>query len=310
MKLIMSRKSILSAVAGVTVTLMLSVPVFAQKLDETPRLAVISAFEPEWQALEKLITDRQDHTVNGVQFAAGKISDRNVVVFQSGIGPVNAAMTTQLAIDRFTVTGLVFSGVAGGINPGLNIGDVVVPDQWGQYLNSVAARETDGGYTLPPFVETDLPNFGMIHPWSVFVKREGDENPVAYFWFDVDPDYAKIASKAAKEVKLRACDSENNCLANQPQVHLGGNGVSGSVFVDNAEFREYIFKSFESHVVDMESAAVAQVSHANSLPFIAFRSLSDLAGGGPGENEIGLFLSISAENSTAMLQAFLNHYKY
>ena len=60
-----------------------------------------------------------------------------------------------------------------------------------------------------------------------------------------------------------------------------------------------------AQVVDMESAAVAQVAWANQVPFIAFRSLSDLAGGGEGENEMGVFMSLASDNSAALVKAFL-----
>jgi adenosylhomocysteine nucleosidase len=62
-------------------------------------------------------------------------------------------------------------------------------------------------------------------------------------------------------------------------------------------------------VLDMESAAVAHVAYSNRVPFIAFRSLSDLAGGGGGENEIGTFFQIAADNSARVLLAFLDAWK-
>jgi adenosylhomocysteine nucleosidase len=55
----------------------------------------------------------------------------------------------------------------------------------------------------------------------------------------------------------------------------------------------------------METAAVAMVAHANDRPFIAFRSLSDLAGGGPGENEMRVFLDLAADNSARVVVSFL-----
>ncbi|RPI92993.1 MAG: phosphorylase, partial [Chloroflexi bacterium] len=57
--------------------------------------------------------------------------------------------------------------------------------------------------------------------------------------------------------------------------------------------------------LDMESAAVAHVAYVNNVPFIAFRSLSDLAGGGPGENEISTFFQLAADNSANVVIAFL-----
>jgi adenosylhomocysteine nucleosidase len=55
----------------------------------------------------------------------------------------------------------------------------------------------------------------------------------------------------------------------------------------------------------MESAAVAHVAYVNGKPFIAFRSLSDLAGGGEGENEIGTFFQLASDNAAKVVRAFL-----
>ena len=54
-------------------------------------------------------------------------------MFLSGVSMVNAAMNTQLVLDRFNVTHIIFSGIAGGVNPAYHIGDVVIAEQWGQY---------------------------------------------------------------------------------------------------------------------------------------------------------------------------------
>ena len=58
----------------------------------------------------------------------------------------------------------------------------------------------------------------------------------------------------------------------------------------------------------MESAAVAHVAYVNGVPFIAFRSLSDLAGGGPGENELPTFFRLAADNSAATVIAYLEEW--
>ena len=108
---------------------------------------------------------------------------------------------------------------------------------------------------------------------------------------------------------LGRCDAAQNCLSQAPKVVVGGNGVSGPAFVDNAAFREYSFKTFQANVLDMETAAMAHVAYSNGVPYIAFRSLSDLAGGGEGENEIGTFFKIAADNSARVLLAFLTALK-
>jgi len=86
---------------------------------------------------------------------------------------------------------------------------------------------------------------------------------------------------------------------------VGGNGVSGPTFVDNAAYREYVWNTWQADALDMESSAVAHVATVNGVPFVIFRSLSDLAGGGPGENEIGTFFQLAADNSARVMLAFL-----
>lgn len=103
----------------------------AQKLDATPRTVVMTAFRPEWAALVQAVESPVEHTINGQVLMTGTIAGKPVVLMQSGVSMVNAAMNTQLVLDRFTVRRIVFSGIAGGVDPALSIGDVVVPEDWG-----------------------------------------------------------------------------------------------------------------------------------------------------------------------------------
>ena len=50
---------------------------------------------------------------------------------------------------------------------------------------------------------------------------------------------------------------------------------------------------------------MATVAYANGVPFIAFRSLSDLAGGNETANEMKVFFQLAADNSAAVVQRFL-----
>ena len=101
----------------------------------------MSAYEPEWKALKANLGEAKSHYANGVEFVTGTLAGRKVVLFLSGVSMVNAAMTSQLALERFDITGIVVSGIAGGVDPGLHIGDVVAAGRWGQYLEAVFARE-------------------------------------------------------------------------------------------------------------------------------------------------------------------------
>jgi adenosylhomocysteine nucleosidase len=290
------------AAAGLALCL-LGQAAHAAPADGTHRSAIVSAFRPEWLALQESLEGREEHVVNGTVFLTGTIERKPVVLFLSGISMVNAAMTVQLALDHFTIDRIVFSGIAGGVNPDLKIGDVVVPEAWSQYLEAVFARETADGYQLPPFADRSE-NFGMIFPQSVEIAR-GKEKPERKVWFQADAQLLETAKATAAATVLAQCTADNRCLGHRPKVVVGGNGVSGQAFVDNKAFREYTARVFDAQVLDMESAAVAHVAYANGTPFIAFRSLSDLAGGGEGENEMTTFLQLASENSAAVVRAFL-----
>ncbi|MBP0573364.1 hypothetical protein J8J27_21950, partial [Mycobacterium tuberculosis] len=121
----------------------------------------------------------------------------------------------------------------------------------------------------------------------------------------VDGRLVDVARQVAGRVTLDACAKPGQCLTRPPKVVVGGNGVSGTAFVDNAAFRDFTFKTFGAQVLDMESAATAQVAYSNGVPFIAFRSLSDLAGGGEGANEMGTFFALASSNSAKVVRAFV-----
>jgi adenosylhomocysteine nucleosidase len=277
----------------------------AETLDSTPRIAVVSAFQPEWITLQDELTEHEEHVINGRKFLTGKLAGKDVVLFLSGVSMVNAAMTAQSALDQFVITSIVFSGIAGGVDPSLNIGDVVIAEQWGQYLEAIFARKAGDGYAIPPFFKQEFPGHGMIVPKSVTVAKKGATEEEQRFWFPSDHRLLDVARKVAENFTLEGCAQANKCLSEKPKIVVGGNGVSGQAFVDNSEFREYVHATFGAQVLDMESAAVAHVAYSNGVPFIAVRSLSDLAGGGEGANEMETFMALASTNSARVVKAMV-----
>lgn len=273
---------------------------------DLPRLAIMSAFEPELVKLRAATRITDTRVINGRTHYLGRLAGHDVVLLLSGFSMVNAAMTTQAMLDRFTIRGIVFSGIAGGVNPGLRVGDVTVPAQWGNYQEMVFARETATGFA-PARTTTAFPNFGMMYPQgtSVAIPVGTPDSLVRMFWFGVDSTALATARLVAQSVRLARCTGTGECLSHDPRVVVGGNGVSGPTFVDNATFREWAWNSFHADALDMETAAVAIVAYENRVPYIAFRSLSDLAGGGPGQNEARTFGRLAADNSAAVVIAYL-----
>lgn len=273
---------------------------------DVPRIAVMSAFEPELVRLRAATQITGTRVVNGRTHYLGRLAGHDVVLLLSGFSMVNAAMTTQAMLDRFHVTRIVFSGIAGGVNPGLSVGDVTVPAQWGNYQESVFARETPSGFQ-PARRTTPFANFGMMFPQgtSIALLDAPPDSLTRRFWFAADSASLATARTVAQSARLLRCTTSGQCLQHDPKIVVGGNGVSGPTFVDNAAYREWAWSAFHADALDMETAAVAIVAYQNRVPYIAFRSLSDLAGGGPGQNESSVFGRLAADNSAAVVIEFL-----
>ncbi len=297
----------LAALAGA----FFSGPVLAEPFDTTPRTVVMTAFAPEWDALAPAIADPREYKANGLTFLTGTLEGKPVVLMQSGVSMVNAAMNTQLVLDRFKVKRIVFSGIAGGVDPSLTIGDVIVAKDWAQYLEVSFARHTDKGWVVPEPVDAGAPaNWGMMFPRGVRVGN-ADEPSERHYTLAVDPGLLKLAEKVTGTITLQRCTGPGgsaggeHCLVARPKVVVGGTGVSAGVFADNKEFREYLAKAWGARVLDMESAAVVQVAYANEVPAIVFRSLSDLAGGDSGENQMNTFMALASINSAHVVRNFV-----
>lgn len=277
---------------------------------DAERIVVISAVERELELLLQEAEIERSVTIAQREYYIGWLRGHPVVLFLSGVSLVNATMATQAAIDHFPVSAIVFSGIAGGVNPNLAVGDVVVPARWGQFQEMVFAKATPEGWDTSGRAG-EFENYDMMFPRGQLVPPERStlRSGGRQFWFPVDDEMLAVARRVAAGVELLRCAPSGECLQHTPGVTVGGNGLSGSVFVNNAEFREYLWRTFAGDAVDMETAAIAQTASVNRVPFVAFRSLSDLAGGGPGANEIDVFGDIAADNSAAVVLAFLDRWR-
>jgi len=108
-------------------------------------IGIIGAMELEVAGLIEKLENRSLITAAGLKLYQGRLVNQPVVVVRSGIGKANAAMCAQILIDRFPVTALINTGVAGGVNPKAAIGDVVVATHAVQHDFDVTALGYDPG---------------------------------------------------------------------------------------------------------------------------------------------------------------------
>ncbi|MEF3191586.1 MAG: 5'-methylthioadenosine/adenosylhomocysteine nucleosidase [Campylobacterales bacterium] len=136
-------------------------------------IGLLGAMREEIEPLLEAVGSYQLIEYAGNKFYFAKRNVHDLVIAYSKIGKVNAALTATLLLEKFGAQLILFSGVAGGINPSLNIGDLVVATKLVQH-------------------DVDLTPFG--HPWG-FIPESGD-------FYETDVRLRDIADDAAKELGL------------------------------------------------------------------------------------------------------------
>ena len=243
-------------------------------------VAILGAFDEEVAILEAQLADPSAHTIEGIQFLTGTLNEQKVVVARTGVGKVNAAMTATLIIEHFHPSRVIFTGVAGGLNPDLQIGDIVIAEKTAQH-------------DLGRLESAEIENTGVKNP------IDGKRNPV---FFPGDPGLLQIAETALESVELTPFQTAQG--QRHPRI-IKGTVVTGDVFVASDTKKTALHKSLGADAVEMEGAAVAQICWQHSVPCLVIRSLSDNAGASASE-DFQKYYKIAARNSTALVTRIVN----
>ncbi|UQD52832.1 5'-methylthioadenosine/S-adenosylhomocysteine nucleosidase [Bacillus methanolicus] len=136
------------------------------------KIAIIGAMEEEVALLREKMEERSVEIIAGCEYTSGILDGVSVVLLRSGIGKVNAAMSTSILLERFKPDYVINTGSAGGLNPELNVGDIVI---------STEVRHHD----------VDVTAFGYEY-------GQVPQLPAA---FEADHKLVQIAETSAKEIK-------------------------------------------------------------------------------------------------------------
>ena len=89
-------------------------------------LGIIGAMDEEVAKIKERLENVEVQTFGGMDFYKGNFEGKSVVVVRSGIGKVNAAVCAQILADRYQVSGIVNTGIAGSLMAKIDIGDIVL----------------------------------------------------------------------------------------------------------------------------------------------------------------------------------------
>ncbi len=117
------------------------------------KFGIIGAMKSEVALLKEDMRIEYQKKKASMEFLTGYLGNNEVVVVQSGIGKVNAAICTQILIDDFKVTHIINVGVAGSLNNTLDIGDIVI---------SVDAVQHDFTVEEIGFRKGEIPFTGLV----------------------------------------------------------------------------------------------------------------------------------------------------
>ena len=198
-------------------------------------IGIICALSIEVEELTKLLENKQENTYAKMKYISGTINGKEVVMTECGIGKVNAAMSTQVMIDRYNPDIIINSGIAGSVSRELKIGDIVISKDCVQH-------DFDGTQMGDPK--------GLI--------QYNDETRID---IPVSVDVANKLFDACKDI-------ENTNV-------MCGRIATGDIFVAQKAMRQSIADEFSAVACEMEGGAVAQVCYRNEVPCAVLRCISD-----------------------------------
>ncbi len=269
----------LGAVVCISVILLLSScssPVQeTRQVSSEPITAILGAFEREITLLEDGLKDTQEQRIEGIRFVNGKLSGKRVVIAFTGIGKVNAAMTTTLLIEHFKPDKIIFTGIAGAVNRQLQPGDIVIAEKTAHH---------DMGTIWPE---------GLFHK-GVKNRLDGWENPV---FFPADERLLELAERAAEQIELGTIQIISG--QRTPKV-VKGIVVTGDAFIASTDKCIELRKKLGADAVEMEGAAVAQLCYQRGIGYLVIRSISDNADEGAVLDKQTFYI-MAAKNSSSLV---------
>lgn len=218
-------------------------------------IGILSAMDDEIRLLIDDLELHDEQSIANRRYLRGNLYGNDVVLALSRWGKVAAAQTATTLINVFGATRLIFTGVAGGVDPTLEIGDIVISTELLQHDVDASA--------VVPMKRFEIPLLGISHFKADALMRQSAEDAANRYASAVDSDIDRLHL--------------DRYSITVPRV-VSGLIASGDVFVADplrtAELREALPAL---QCIEMEGAAVAQVCYEHGVAFVVIRAISDKA---------------------------------
>ena len=202
-------------------------------------IGIISAMQTEVNLLLSQAEIERIDTVGKVDYHVGTLCGRRVVIAKAGVGKVLAASGMAAMLNRYPVTEVIFTGVAGGVGDETQVLDEVIATRLIQH---------DYGQMTAEGFE-----------WFAGTNGEAD-------YCDCDPGLIALAYEAAA-AELGEAHVFKGIIA------------SGDQFIASEAYVKRLQEDFGAVACEMEGAAIAAVCSNYDIPFVVIRCMSDKADG-------------------------------
>ncbi|MDF2066255.1 5'-methylthioadenosine/S-adenosylhomocysteine nucleosidase [Bacillus sp. Cr_A10] len=179
------------------------------------KIAIIGAMEQEVELLRNEIENAQTEIIANSEFTVGTYKDQEVILLKSGIGKVNAAMTTTILLNQFKPDYVINTGSAGGYDPDLEVGAIVISNEVRHHDVDVTAFGYEIGQVpqLPPAFKADT---HLMQLAEEAVKEIGEHQAATGLIatgdiFMHNPEKVEIVRKNFPQMK--ACEMEAAAVA-------------------------------------------------------------------------------------------------
>ncbi|MCC2960073.1 5'-methylthioadenosine/adenosylhomocysteine nucleosidase [Massilia sp. IC2-278] len=245
------------------------------------RLGIISALHEEQQGLVEAMQSPYKLIHGQREYWLGQLWEIDAVCVLSRIGKVAAAMTATTLVEKFGVTHILFTGVAGAGDKTVQVGDIVVAE-------SLVQHDMDASPLFPRF---EVPLTGLTHfPAD---HQLGTRLVDAAHGF-LDNDFDNAIDPREKTV----------FGLTRPRIHRGLI-ASGDQFINDAQHINVLNAALPGLVaVEMEGAAVAQVCYELGLPFGVIRTISDNANENAAHDFMRFVKSVAARYAFHIVRRF------